>query len=478
MNARDLDAYTRTVATALAHAFLMADTWMKPALLDAGASVLGARRRWLGPLAREILATYRSRPTDAPRELVAVIRSAPSFVSAIEVSVERQAAIRIIHHPTSPTEARIRVDQVSAELALASLANAHTASANPASAHTPSAHTVTRLDSLVDLAALLDLTQGELDWFADVRLWNRRARPGRLHHYRYEWRQRPGRTPRLLEVPGQRLRAIQRTVLDEVLSPIPLHPAAHGFVAARSAVTGAAVHTGAAVVINLDLTSFFARVTAGRIYGVLRQAGLPEAVAHTLVGLAVHAVPPHILSQMPPGGSPGERFALRKVLAVPHLPQGAATSPALANLAVRRLDSRLAGWADAAGGQYTRYADDLAFSGGPELARRADTAIRGITRIVEDEGHTINPRKTRVRAAIVRQVVTGVVVNKRTNTPRREFDQLRSVLHNAATQGPDSQNRGSHSDFRAHLLGRISWMESVNPSRGPRLRAAFARIEW
>jgi RNA-directed DNA polymerase len=192
----------------------------------------------------------------------------------------------------------------------------------------------------------------------------------------------------------------------------------------------------------------------------------------------VHAVPTHVLAAMPPGGSPSERFALRKALVIPHLPQGAATSPALANLAVRRLDSRLAGWVDAAGGQYTRYADDLAFSGPPELARRADAFVRGVTRIVEDEGHSINQHKTRVRTASVRQTVTGVVVNQRTNTPRREFDRLRAILHNAAAHGAESQNLGHHPDFRAHLLGRISWMESVNPGRGLRLREDFARIQW
>jgi RNA-directed DNA polymerase len=466
VSARGRYAQSRAVATALAYAFLAADSWTKPTLLEAGVSVLGARRRWLGPLATVVLETFRSRPSDAPRELVEVVLGAPPFARAIEVSIERDVPIRIIHHPLTPTQARITADRRTTERTIAGPGSTDVVTAPP------------RLDSLADLAALLDLTQGELDWFADPQLRNRRARPGRLHHYRYDWLRREGRTPRLLEVPGLRLRAIQRSVLDEVLTPLPLHPAAHGFVVARSAVTGAAVHTGSDVVINLDLTSFFARVTVGRVYGVLRQAGIPEAVAHTLTGLAVHAVPPHVLAAMPPGGSPGERFALRQALAAPHLPQGAPTSPALANLAVRRLDSRLAGWADATGGQYTRYADDLAFSGPVKLARRADAFIRGVTRIVEDEGHSINPRKTRVRGASVRQTVTGVVVNERTNTSRHEFDRLRAVLHNAVAHGAQSQNRGGHPDFRAHLLGRISWMESVNASRGARLRAEFARIQW
>ena len=62
------------------------------------------------------------------------------------------------------------------------------------------------------------------------------------------------------------------------------HPAAHGFVPGRSAVTGAARHTQAAVVISLDLTTFFAAVTAAGIYGVLRRHGYPESVAHAITG--------------------------------------------------------------------------------------------------------------------------------------------------------------------------------------------------
>ncbi len=230
--------------------------------------------------------------------------------------------------------------------------------------------------------------------------------------------------------------------------------------------------------IALDLVSFFARVDGRRIYSVLRQAGLPEPVAHSATGLVTHAVPPAVLSAMPPGGTSDERFALRRALAVPHLPQGAPTSPMLANLAVRRLDSRLGGYARAAGATYTRYADDLAFSGDAALASRVDAFVRGVGRIVADEGHRLNHAKTRVRRRGVRQTVTGIVVNESTTIGRREYDRLRAILHNCGAYGPSSQNRAGHADFRAHLLGRISWVESLDPDRGRRLRAEFARIAW
>ncbi|NQX11685.1 RNA-directed DNA polymerase [Microbacteriaceae bacterium VKM Ac-2855] len=341
-----------------------------------------------------------------------------------------------------------------------------------------SASPVPRLASVTELAAALHLEIGELEWFADTRLQLRRASSTRLQHYRYEWRERPGRLPRLLEVPGRRLRAAQRAALDAVIGLAPLHDAAHGFVPGRSARTGAERHVGSEVVIALDLTTFFARVTARDVYRALRAEGLPESVAYVLTGLCTHAVPYRVAAHPPRGGDLDERFALQKALTVPHLPQGAPTSPALANLCVRRLDARLAGYAEAAGAVYTRYADDLAFSGGPALARRADAFARGVRRIVASEGHELNDHKTRIRTASVRQSVTGIVVNTRPNVTRAEYDALKATLHNCIRDGPASQNRAGHAEFRAHLLGRISWIASLNPARGERLRAEFDRIPW
>jgi hypothetical protein len=231
-------------------------------------------------------------------------------------------------------------------------------------------------------------------------------------------------------------------------------------------------------VIALDLSTFFAHVPARRIYGILRQAGYPEAVAHALTGICTHAVPPFILRRMPPGGSPEDRFALRQALSASHLPQGSPTSPTLSNLAVRRLDSRLEGLANASGARYTRYADDLAFSGGSRLKRRSRSFIAGVERIVREEGHAVNLSKTRVSGRGARQSVTGIVVNETAAVPREYFDELKAILHNCAVHGAASQNHDGHPDFRTHLLGRLSWVESLSPGRGVRLRRDFELIDW
>jgi len=249
---------------------------------------------------------------------------------------------------------------------------------------------------------------------------------------------------------------------------VPTSPWAYGFVPGRSAPAGAARHPGSAVVVCLDLAAFFASVTAPRVYGLFRSAGYPEPVAWRLAGLTTVATPVAVLA-----GAPAPH---RAALAVAHLPQGAPSSPALANLAAGRLDRRLAGLAAAAGATYTRYADDLTISGDATLG--AGRVIDAAGRIVAEEGFRLQPAKTRVQRAGGRQTVTGIVVNAHPNVRRDEYDALRALLHNAAVHGPASQNRAGHPDFRSHLAGRIAWVAAVNPARGDRLRAAFDRIAW
>ncbi len=267
-------------------------------------------------------------------------------------------------------------------------------------------------------------------------------------------------------------------MLDDLLAPIPVHPAAHGFVAGRSAITGAVVHAGADVVITLDLEHFFSSITAGRIWGVLRAAGYPEPVAHLLAGLTTHVSPVSALRSMPSGPDPSRDFRLRRRLAAPHLPQGAPSSPQLANLVAYSLDRRIDAYSRAAGIRYTRYADDLTLSGGADLFRRRHSLVKAVENIVVTEGFHLNPAKTRVRQRDQRQVVTGIVVNDHPNLARPEFDRLKAILHDCLHHGPTAANRQQHNDFRAHLLGRISWAAALNPARGARLRATFDAINW
>lgn len=351
----------------------------------------------------------------------------------------------------------------------------------------PARWPVVPLPDLAAVATWVGVDAGRLAWFADVRSMERTARDERLRHYTRRWLPKADGSARLLEAPKRELKDVQRLVLRQVLDRIPPHPAAHGFRPGRSALTAAAPHAGRAVVVRLDLEAFFAGVSAGRVYGLFRLAGYPEPVAHTLAGLCTTVTPLAVLRAAPgaaPGSRPGpgdavdRRRRLLHHLAGPHLAQGSPTSPGLANLVAHRLDRRLTGLAARLGATYTRYADDLAFSGERALGRAVDRVVAQVAEIARDEGFRLHDGKTRVRTASQRQVVTGLVVNVAPQAARHEYDRLRAVLHDAARSGPQAANRAGHPDFRAHLQGRIAWVAATSPQRAAKLHAAFAAVDW
>ena len=334
---------------------------------------------------------------------------------------------------------------------------------------------VTPLPDLGALARLLDLDTGELAWFADTRHLERRsAEP--LRHYR--WSALPKRNGvRLLAAPKPRLKEIQRRLLRHVLAPIALHPAAHGGVPGRSVASALRPHAGAQLVIRADLESFFAAIPAGRIYGVLRTAGYPEAVAYTITGLCTSVVPHAVWQAITPPADLERHRRLGRLLAVPHLPQGAPTSPALANLVAFSVDRRLSGLARAFDAEYTRYVDDLTFSGGSRLRSGRSAFVEQLAAIATDEGFRLAEAKTVVLGASGRQQALGAVLNSHPTLSRPERDALRALLHNCATRGWRSQARGRE-NFPAHVLGRIGHLTGLDPALGAKLRDRYDLIDW
>ena len=324
-----------------------------------------------------------------------------------------------------------------------------------------------------ELARWLELEPAELEWLADCRGREGQRPPGPMRHYRYVWLQKTSGRARLLEIPKQRLKAVQRRILDGILALVAPHEAAHAFRAGRSTVTCASPHAGQRVVLRIDLRDFFPSIPAGRVQALFHTVGYPEAVARLLAGLCTNSAPDDAFEdgRGNPGGSE-TRFT------APHLPQGAPTSPAVANLCAYRLDCRLGGLARKMGFNYTRYADDLVFSGGRDFERNLSRFRIFVCAIVLNEGFSIRRRKTRVMRSGARQEIAGVIVNRHTNVPRDEFDQLKAVLFNCARSGPAGQNRAGLESFREHLLGRVAYVAMVHPQRGARLREMFERIDW
>ena len=335
-----------------------------------------------------------------------------------------------------------------------------------------------RITSIGELSAWFRLAPGELEWFADLKRLNNKSGQTALSHYVYTLIAKRSGGLRLLEAPKQKLKQMQRQILVEILNAIPTHEAAHGFHPGRSIRTFAAPHCGKRVVLRMDIRDFFPSISAGRVEALFRTSGYPGSVARMLAGLCTNAVPNTFWRDHRRDVGVEEVFELRGLYGSRHLPQGAPTSPALGNLCAYSFDCRLHGLARSAGAEYTRYADDLAFSGGEAFNRQAERFSNRVGAILLEEGFRTYYRKTRIMHPGVRQHLAGLVTNQHLNIARDTFDELKAILTNCVRKGPHSQNRESVADFRAHLNGRVSFVESIHPGKGAKLRAIFERISW
>lgn len=296
-------------------------------------------------------------------------------------------------------------------------------------------------------------------------------------HYTVKTIEKPSGGQRYLMVPLPKLKAVQRALVEKLINKLPVHDAAHGFRKGRDVLSGASVHVSKEVVISLDIRDFFPSFTFRRVSGYFRSLGYGRGTAVALANLTTARLNDARIKQ-------GNRwvYAARvhklHTYSHPELPQGAPTSPGISNAICRRMDKRLAGLARKFGADYTRYADDMTFSGDDDLAFHAPKFIGLVTKIVQSEGLTINDKKTRVMRQGRQQRVTGVVVNHKTNVSRRDYDKLKAILHNCVKRGPHGENRDNHPDFKGWLQGKIAHVTHIGPERGAKLQDLFDKIRW
>lgn len=382
-----------------------------------------------------------------------------SFVSAVRAEELAQRVIALV--PTEPVDRRKSLRSILAELPVLQ---------RVVNLVEPAQHElrfgVPELTDLRSVASMLNVTPAELDWFADRGGWLRNSTEP-LTHYRYLRRPKASGV-RLIEAPKPRLREMQRTIARKVLASVPAHPACHGFEKECSAASFADPHTGSDVVVRVDLRNFFSSIGVGRVRAVYRAIGYDYAIANVLAHICTTATAVSALR-----GIDNQHASL---LRMPHLAQGAPTSPRLANLIARNLDRRVAGYATKHDLTYTRYADDLAFSG--PSTTDVDALLWAVSHMVDDEGFTVNRRKTSVRRRHQRQLLAGLVVNSQPRAPREAYDALRALLHNCARTGAHEQNTDGHTDFRAHIYGRIAWIGETDPRRRQRLLDMAASVDW
>ena len=255
-------------------------------------------------------------------------------------------------------------------------------------------------------------------------------------YYSFEIPKRHGGTRRI-SAPAPRLKKLQRRVYEKLLANAEYMEPCRGFMKGIGIKDNAKVHTGQPLVINMDLRDFFPSVPIRLVYRVFRNLAGSKAAGVFLAALTT---------------KDGV------------LPQGAPTSPALANLVCKRMDLRLQGLAASVDAKYTRYADDLTFSG-PENIIAVMPLVR---KIVEEEGFAVAEEKTRIMRNGRRQEVTGLVVNENVSLPRDVRRRLRAAAHHQATSQPLHWDNKPMSE--ESFAGRLAFLQSVQPDVAVKLK--------
>ena len=320
-------------------------------------------------------------------------------------------------------------------------------------------HQLPDIHSAQQLAVLMGIPLAELRFLAYAR------EVSKVTHYRRFTIAKKTGGERHISAPMPRLKRAQYWILDNILEKIALHDAAHGFRRGRSIVSNATHHVGTQLVMNCDLKNFFPTFQYARIKGVFRALGYCNQIASIFALLCSEAEIQELeLDHEIFFVKSGERY----------LPQGAPTSPAITNIICRGLDKRLDGAAKALGYTYTRYADDLSFSGDRVTARKLGKLKYRLEKILDDEGLILHPDKTRIMRGNNRQEVTGIVVNQTLSLHRATLKRFRATLFQIEKEGPEGKTWGNSSNIFAAIKGYAHYVTMVNPEKG---RPLLAQVE-
>lgn len=242
----------------------------------------------------------------------------------------------------------------------------------------------------------------------------------------------------MISAPDKDLKAIQDTINHRVLSFVNLHPAATGFRCKMSISDNVRPHLGKPYVLKTDIHDFFGSIRSLRVRKMFENMGYPSKIARVLAALC----------------------CVRRCL-----PQGASTSPALSNIISYEMDKKLAALATEYNLVYTRYADDLTFSGDVFPAQQILPLIK---QIIREEKFEINHKKTRFLSGHKRKIITGVSISSgvKLTIPKAKKREIRKNVHFILTKGLAEHQRriGSHDPaYLKRLIGTLCYWRSIEP---------------
>ena len=258
-------------------------------------------------------------------------------------------------------------------------------------------------------------------------------------HYREFWMRKRKGGYRMISAPNKTMQSIQATINSRILSPVTMiHPAAVGFRNGHSVVDNANPHLGKRYVLKMDIHDFYFSIRSPRVKKTFEKIGYPENVSKVL----------------------GTLCCLHR-----HLPQGAPTSPSLSNIVGYEMDRKLAALAAEYGLTYTRYADDLTFSGD---VFPKEQIIPRIKQIIRDEKFEPNHKKTRFINEYGRKIITGVSISSgvKLTIPKARKREIRKNVYFILTKGlAEHQRRIGSSDpvYLKRLIGELCYWRSIEP---------------
>jgi RNA-directed DNA polymerase len=297
----------------------------------------------------------------------------------------------------------------------------------------------------------------------------------RENHYKFYTIKKRNGGHRAILSPFQNFKRLQRVILHSILVNVPTHKNAFGFISQKNITQNAAIHVGADYILTVDLLKFFDCITEKRVAGLFKSLGYAPNLAVDLAKICTVKLPEAYVAEFE-----ADEFAeYREIVSAADAvtPQGAPTSPAISNLVTGRLDKRLTKLAESLGCKYSRYADDLTFSGKYENLPHYTT----LNLIVRSEGFRINKKKVKLTRKGIRQTVTGLVIDQEVFVNRKFKDEVEAHLYGCKTFGVirHIEHRDiKHEFFKEWLLGKIMFINSVEPNTARKYLVKFNEIQW
>ena len=241
------------------------------------------------------------------------------------------------------------------------------------------------------------------------------------------------------------LKTVQYWIKDYFLTELKIHRCCHAYRRGFSIISNAQCHLGKKYVANIDIENFFGNVTQEHVFHLLRRHELGRNLSSAIARLVT----------------------LDRVL-----PQGAPTSPIISNAVLFEFDEKISKSAEKLDITYTRYADDITFSGASK--EKIERLVNLCSELLNEYGHKIKDQKTRIASERSSQRVTGLVVNEIVQPPRKYRRNIRAMFHNAL------KNPAEYSDRLDEIRGHYSYLkcfENINRTNQIKLaRVAISKV--